>query len=161
MEGTARVTVRDDAEKLIVVFAESLKTAPWWRYHTLIKGGDSLKTLKVDDPDNFVVYDFDSKKLLLMIGDGNWAHLFRIHNGNHVEISKRSVTEDGGVVIQAGVKMIERSTFLGGLHTCTGRASILKDCSKDRSLKFDTDGLKYVWWLPSNLKYENANDIKW
>ena len=152
MVGSARVLVNKSAEPLIVVVAESLKKEPWWLYHTLVPGGDSLKSINLDDVDNFAVYDFLTKKMLIMIGDGRWSFLFRIHDGNHVNIFKKSETE-------AGIIMLETTRIAGGLHTCTGKGG--PTCYQEQTLKFDSSGLKYVWALPAHLKYENTFDFKW
>lgn len=152
MEGTARVMVGKNVEPFIVVIAESVKKEPWWFYHTLIGGGDSLVTHKVDDVDNFAVYDFITKKLVVMIGDGKWAHVFRIHDYNYVNIVKRSDTE-------AGVGVLEKSIRYGGLHRCEGKAH--SGCESEFTLKLDSGGLEYAWVLPKHLQYENKKDFKW
>lgn len=152
MKGTARVLVRKDVEPFIVVIAESVKQEPWWLYHTLIGGGDSLETHKVDDVDNFAVYDFTTKKLVVMIGDGKWAHVFRLHDNNYVNIFKKADTE-------AGVTVLEKSVLFGGLHRCEGSAH--SGCENEFTLKLDSAGLQYAWALPGHLKYENAKDFKW
>lgn len=152
MNGTARVMVRKNVEPFIVVIAESVKRDPWWFYHTLTGGGDSLATHEVDDVDNFAVYDFTTKKLVVMIGDGKWGHVFRIHDYNYVNISKRSDTE-------AGAEVIEKSALYGGLHRCEGGAH--SGCESEFTLKLNSAGLQYAWVLPNHLKYENTKNFKW
>jgi len=152
MGTTARVLVRKDVEPFIVVIAESVKKDPWWLYHTLIGGGDSLETHQVDDVDNFAVYDFITKKLVVMIGDGKWAHVFRIHDNNRVSIFKKADTE-------AGVTVLKKSDIFGGLHRCEGKAH--SGCGEEFTIKLDSMGLQYRWALPDHLRYENAKDFKW
>ena len=96
-------------QPLIVVFAESLKEAPWWRYHTIIQGDYSEK-LGVDDPDNFCVYNFATKKIVWMLSHtpARGGHIFRIHDGVTARFKKRDdesafVTATGGVDGKKGV----------------------------------------------------------
>ncbi len=152
MSITASVLVRKNVEPFIVVIAESVKKDPWWLYHTLIGGGDSMETHKVDDVDNFAVYDFLTKKLGVMIGDGKWGHVFRIHDNNHVGIFKKADTK-------AGVTVLKKSDIFGGLHRCEGNAR--PGCGDVFTLKLDSMGLQYAWELPKHLQYENTRNFKW
>jgi hypothetical protein len=140
-------------EPLMVVFAESLKQAPWWLYHTLIQGDNSWDTLGVDDPDNFCVYNFATKKIVWMLSHtpARGGHIFRIHDGVKARIKKRDdvsafVSASGGVVSKDGV------------HQCVGSAV---RCADKTDLRIDSQGLAFPWALPNHLQYESKKDIKW
>ncbi|MGE0825341.1 MAG: hypothetical protein AB7G75_32385 [Candidatus Binatia bacterium] len=140
-------------EPLLVVFAESLTKTPWWRYHTLTQGNNSWDTLEVDDPDNFCVYNFSTKKIVWMLSStpARGGHIFRIHNGVKARIRKRDdesafVTATGGIIGKDGV------------HQCVGTAV---SCAEKTDLRIDSLGLKFPWELPKHLQYKSKKSIEW
>jgi hypothetical protein len=140
------------ADGYIVVFAESLKQAPWWRYHTLINGDGSSSTHGVDDPDNFCVYNAQNRKILWMEGDSHAGHIFRIHDGNHVSIVKKTDTV-------ANVTVFKKSFLFSGIHQCTGSAT--PGCDKKTDLKLNSLGLSYPWELPGHIAVDKSQrDVK-
>jgi hypothetical protein len=140
-------------EPLIVVFAESLGQAPWWRYHTLIQGDNSDK-LGVADPDFFCVYNFSTKKIVWMLSHtpSRGGFIFRIHNGVKARFTKRD-DASAGVVATGGF------TGFDGVHQCTGKAHL--GCKDEVTVKFDTDHMAFTWVLPAHFKYESKKDIQW
>lgn len=139
-------------EPLIVVFAESLKKAPWWRYHTLIQGSNSWDTLEVDDPDNFCVYNFATKKIVWMLSHtpARGGHIFRIHDGVKARITKRD-DESAFVTARGGIGKRD------GVHQCV---EFEVSCVDSTALRIDSKGLKFPWELPKNLRYEAKKGIE-
>jgi hypothetical protein len=156
-------------EPLILVFAESLKTAPWWRYHTLIAGDNSEK-LGVDDPDNWCVYNFSTKAIVWQRThtpanmDG---HIFRIHDGVTARILKVNdtyahATATGGVTGKSGVhRCIDENSGPGKINKVKDTAAKSVPCGDRKELMIDSLGLAFPWAFPSHLKYESKNNLQW
>jgi hypothetical protein len=153
---------------LIVVFAESLPKAPWWRYHTLIQGDNSEK-LGVDDPDCFCVYNFATKKIVWMLSHtpSRGGHIFRIHDGVKARFTKRDdqsagVAATGGVTGKMGVhQCVDQSSGPGKVNWVKDKAAKTPPCDDRDELRIDSQGLKFPWVLPAHLTYDSKMDVQW
>ena len=134
----------------IVVVAESLKAAPWWRYHALLPNANTAD-MGVSDADTFAVYSIETGKIVWTVADnGKGGHVLRIHNSTSPNLT-----------IRTHANKVNAISIKGDPHLCTGEKH--SGCDKEDTLRLDSSGLSFAWDLPANVKTSTSSvrDMKW